>query len=50
MDNRENAKERAQTIFNNTKIKITTDGQRHLGVVIDTENFKINYMKEKVNQ
>ena len=50
MDNRENAKERAQTIFNNTKIKITTDGQRHLGAVIDTANFKINYMKEKVNQ
>ena len=44
---RENAKERAQTIFHNTKIKITTDGQRHLGAVIGTANFKQNYMKEK---
>ena len=47
---RENAKERAQTIFDNTKIKITTDGQKHLGAVIGTANFKQNYMKEKINQ
>ena len=47
---RENAKERAQTIFHNTKIKITTDGQRHLGAVIGTANFKKNCMKEKINQ
>ena len=50
MDNRENAKERAQTIFHNTKIKITTDGQRHLGAVIGTANFKKNCMKEKIKQ
>ena len=43
---RENAKERAQTIFDNAKIKITTDGQRHLGAVIGTANFKQNYMKD----
>ena len=47
---RENAKERAQTIFDNKKIKITTDGQRHLGAVTGTANFKQNYMKEKINQ
>ena len=47
---RENAKERAQTIFDNTKIKVTTDGQRHLGAVIGTANFKQNYMKERINQ
>ena len=47
---RENAKERAQTIFDKTKIKIITDGQRHLGAVIGTANFKQNYMKEKINQ
>ena len=47
---RENAKERAQTISDNTKIKITTDGQRHLGTVIGTASFKKNYMKEKINQ
>ena len=44
---RENAKECAQTIFDNTEIKITTDGQRQLGAVIGTANFKQNYMKEK---
>ena len=47
---RENAKERVQTIFDNTKIKIATDGQRHLGAVIGTANFKQNFMKEKINQ
>ena len=47
---RENAKERAQTIFDNTKTKTTTDGQTHLGAVIGTANFKQNYMKEKINQ
>ena len=47
---RENAKERAQTIFDNMKIKITTDSQRHRGAVIGTANFKQNYMKEKINQ
>ena len=46
----ENVKERAQTIFDNTKIKITTDGQRRLRAVIGTANFKQNYMKEKINQ
>ena len=35
---RENAKEHAQTIFDNTKIKIRTDSQRHLGAVISTAN------------
>ena len=47
---RENAKERAQTIFDNTKIKITTDGQKHLGAVIGTANFKQNYTRKKINQ
>ena len=47
---RENAKERAQTIFDNTKIKIITDGQRRLGAVIGTANFKQNYMNQKTNQ
>ena len=50
MDNRENAKERAQTIFNNKKIKITTDGQRNFGAFIGTANFKQNYVKEKIIQ
>ena len=47
---RENAKERVQTIFDITKIQIITDGQRHLGAVIGTANFKQNYMKETISQ
>ena len=47
---RKNAKDRAQTIFDNTKIKITTDSKRHLGAVAGTANFQQNYMKEKINQ
>ena len=47
---RENGKERAHTIFDNTKIKIQTDGQRHVGPVIGTGNLRQNYMKEKINQ
>ena len=50
MDNRENAKEHVQTIFNNKKIKITTDDQRNFGAFIGTANFKQNYVKEKINQ
>ena len=46
---RENEEERAEAIFDNTKIKITTDSQRHLGAVIGTANFKQNYMKENIN-
>ena len=47
---REKPKELAQTIFDNTEINITTDGQRHLGAVIGTKNFKQSYTKEKINQ
>ena len=37
---RANAKGRTQPIFDNTKIKIKTDGQRHLGAVYGTASFK----------
>ena len=47
---RENVKESAQTIFDNTKTKITTDGQKHLGAGIGTANFKQNYMMKKIDQ
>ena len=44
---RENARKRAQTIFDNTKIKIATDGQRHQGAVIGTANFKTKLYEGK---
>ena len=40
--------ERAQNLFGDSEIKITTTGQRHLGAVIGTEEFKKTYLEEKV--
>ena len=38
----------AQCLFSNTGIKLTTDGQRHLGTAIGTSNFRAQYAAEKV--
>ena len=40
----------AQRLFSNTGIKLTTDGQRHLGATIDTSNFLAQYAAEKVTK
>ena len=40
----------AQRLFSNTGIKFTTDGQRHLGVVIGTSNFRAQDASEKVTK
>ena len=40
----------AQCLFSNTGIKLTTDGQRHLGVAIGTSNFRAQYAAEKVTK
>ena len=40
----------AQRLFSNTGIKLTTDGQRHLGSVIGTSNFRAQYAAEKVSK
>ena len=39
---RENAKERAQTIFDNTKIKIINDGQRLYDLVMSRTRLRVN--------
>ena len=38
----------AQNIFKDTGIKITCEGKRHLGAVIGSEDFKSEYVCEKI--
>eukprot|EP00794_Sanderia_malayensis_P000855 gene855-147_t len=38
----------AENIFKDLSIKITTEGQRHLGAALGSESFKKAYVKEKV--
>ena len=40
--------DQAQQIFADTGIKITTDGERHLGAVIGSEAFREKYITEKI--
>ena len=40
----------AATVFNNSKINITTEGKRHLGAVIGSESYKEQYISEKINE
>ena len=40
----------AKETFQNSHIKITTGGQRHLGAVLGSEDFKKEYMSEKVSR
>ena len=42
--------QKAQSVFKDTNIKITTEGQRHLGAVIGSETFKQKYVQEKIDQ
>ena len=42
--------EEAETIFQNSPIKITTAGKRHLGAALGTHDFKVSYMTEKVEE
>ena len=39
-----------QRLFSNTGIKLTNDGQRHLGAAIGTSNFRAQYAAEKVTK
>ena len=41
--------EEAQSTFENTNIQVTTSGKRHLGASLGTEQFKDEYMSEKVS-
>ena len=38
----------AQNIFKDTGIKITCEGKRHLSAVIGSEDFKSEYVREKI--
>ena len=40
----------AKRLFSNADIKLTTDGQRHLGATIGTSNFRAQYTAEKVTK
>ena len=40
----------ATVLFTGTSIKITTDGKRHLGAAIGSEDFKISYIEDKVDE
>ena len=42
--------QKAQSVFKDTNIKITTEGQRHLGAVIGSETFKPKYVQEKIDR
>ena len=42
--------QKAQSVFKDTNIKITTEGQQHLGAVIGSETFKQKYVQEKIDQ
>lgn len=40
----------ASEIFKDSGVIVTKEGQRHLGAVIGTEEFKEKYVKEKVTE
>ena len=40
---------KAKKIFQRQGIEITTKGKRHLGAVVESQEFKKEYLEEKVN-
>ena len=40
----------AETVFAETGVQITSEGERHLGAVVGTEEFKVKYVSEKVSK
>ena len=40
----------ARRIFDGTNIRITCDGERHLGAVVGSQEFKTKFVEEKVNK
>ena len=41
--------EDAKEVFKGTGIQITTEGQRHLGAVVGSEHFKLEYVTGKID-
>ena len=42
--------QQAREVFSNTEVKITTEGERHMGAVIGGHDFKETYVTNKVNK
>ena len=42
--------ETANYLFTNTKINITSEGKRHLGATISSNEFRVKYVTKKVNE
>eukprot|EP00794_Sanderia_malayensis_P001041 gene1041-368_t len=47
---REEDPERAKDLFKNVDIKITTDGQRHLGAVLGSNDLKVSFVHSRVEK
>ena len=47
---KEKVKQRAFTVFKDTAIKITTEGQCHLGAVIASSKYKREYVQNKIDE
>ena len=47
---KEQHEESAREIFNQTGITITTKGERHMGAVVGSEQFKIQYLENKISK
>ena len=47
---KEKVKQRAFTVFKDTAIKITTEGQCHLGAVIGSSKYKREYVQNKIGE
>ena len=43
-------KDKAKEIFEDTNIKISTEGHRHLGSVIESKQFSENYISSLISQ
>ena len=39
----------AKTMFTDTNINITTDGRKHLGAVVGSDTYKVQYVEELVD-
>ena len=47
---KEEQKEKALEIFDKTEVQITTTGERHMGAVVGSEEFKKQYVENKISK
>ena len=43
-------KKKTESLFSDSKINVTTEGKRHLGAVIGSNDFRTKYVNEKVTE